>query len=150
MWQLFSCYGANNLLCLLGQTVFFVWTSLFYIEWWKFCSCLIHWSRHRWTGRYEAHLWDNSCRKDGQTRKGRQGWYKIQNKRCSESYPSPYNSFLTFWFLFSIFEMVILGFAMTECDWPRLAVYLGKKNRFLSNHAFYCSVSCFELRLVDP
>ncbi|KAL5211081.1 hypothetical protein ABZP36_006704 [Zizania latifolia] len=29
-------------------------------------------SRHRWTGRYEAHLWDNSCRKDGQTRKGRQ------------------------------------------------------------------------------
>lgn len=29
--------------------------------------------RHRWTGRYEAHLWDNSCRKEGQTRKGRQG-----------------------------------------------------------------------------
>ncbi|KAG5088912.1 hypothetical protein JHK86_001524 [Glycine max] len=28
---------------------------------------------HRWTGRYEAHLWDNSCRRDGQTRKGRQG-----------------------------------------------------------------------------
>lgn len=30
-------------------------------------------SRHRWTGRYEAHLWDNSCKKEGQTRKGRQG-----------------------------------------------------------------------------
>ncbi|VAI08056.1 unnamed protein product [Triticum turgidum subsp. durum] len=30
-------------------------------------------TRHRWTGRYEAHLWDNSCKKDGQTRKGRQG-----------------------------------------------------------------------------
>ena len=29
--------------------------------------------RHRWTGRYEAHLWDNSCRREGQTRKGRQG-----------------------------------------------------------------------------
>ncbi|CAN1289560.1 AP2-like ethylene-responsive transcription factor CRL5 [Linum perenne] len=29
--------------------------------------------RHRWTGRYEAHLWDNSCKKEGQTRKGRQG-----------------------------------------------------------------------------
>ncbi|KAL6649534.1 hypothetical protein ACP70R_013758 [Stipagrostis hirtigluma subsp. patula] len=29
-------------------------------------------TRHRWTGRYEAHLWDNSCKKDGQTRKGRQ------------------------------------------------------------------------------
>ncbi|KAE8658796.1 AP2-like ethylene-responsive transcription factor ANT [Hibiscus syriacus] len=31
-------------------------------------------TRHRWTGRYEAHLWDNSCRKEGQTRKGRQGF----------------------------------------------------------------------------
>lgn len=29
--------------------------------------------RHRWTGRYEAHLWDNSCRREGQARKGRQG-----------------------------------------------------------------------------
>ncbi|KAL6523376.1 hypothetical protein OROGR_016979 [Orobanche gracilis] len=26
----------------------------------------------RWTGRYEAHLWDNSCRREGQSRKGRQ------------------------------------------------------------------------------
>ncbi|KAF8664886.1 hypothetical protein HU200_054199 [Digitaria exilis] len=31
-------------------------------------------TRHRWTGRYEAHLWDNSCRREGQTRKGRQGY----------------------------------------------------------------------------
>uniref|UniRef100_M1B2U9 AP2 domain-containing transcription factor n=1 Tax=Solanum tuberosum TaxID=4113 RepID=M1B2U9_SOLTU len=30
-------------------------------------------TRHRWTGRYEAHLWDNSCRRQGQSRKGRQG-----------------------------------------------------------------------------
>ncbi|GJN06647.1 hypothetical protein PR202_ga24399 [Eleusine coracana subsp. coracana] len=29
-------------------------------------------TKHRWTGRYEAHLWDNSCRREGQTRKGRQ------------------------------------------------------------------------------
>ena len=34
---------------------------------------MMMWCRHRWTGRYEAHLWDNSCRKEGQTRKGRQG-----------------------------------------------------------------------------
>ncbi|KAK4407384.1 AP2-like ethylene-responsive transcription factor PLT2 [Sesamum angolense] len=26
-------------------------------------------TRHRWTGRYEAHLWDNSCRREGQSRK---------------------------------------------------------------------------------
>ncbi|XP_056690094.1 AP2-like ethylene-responsive transcription factor AIL6, partial [Spinacia oleracea] len=29
-------------------------------------------TRHRWTGRYEAPLWDNSCRREGQARKGRQ------------------------------------------------------------------------------
>ncbi|KAG2553616.1 AP2-like ethylene-responsive transcription factor CRL5 [Panicum virgatum] len=40
-------------------------------------------TRHRWTGRYEAHLWDNTCRKDGQTRKGRQvylGGYDTEDK----------------------------------------------------------------------
>nr|CAD1838006.1 unnamed protein product [Ananas comosus var. bracteatus] len=37
-------------------------------------------TRHRWTGRYEAHLWDNSCRKEGQTRKGRQGGYDNEEK----------------------------------------------------------------------
>ncbi|CAA0814593.1 AP2-like ethylene-responsive transcription factor AIL1 [Striga hermonthica] len=34
-------------------------------------------TRHRWTGRYEAHLWDNSCRKEGQTRKGRQDLFLL-------------------------------------------------------------------------
>ncbi|GMH06339.1 hypothetical protein Nepgr_008179 [Nepenthes gracilis] len=37
-------------------------------------------TRHRWTGRYEAHLWDNSCRKEGQSRKGRQGGYDTEEK----------------------------------------------------------------------
>ncbi|GFP87578.1 ap2-like ethylene-responsive transcription factor ant [Phtheirospermum japonicum] len=40
-------------------------------------------TRHRWTGRYEAHLWDNSCKKEGQTRKGRQGLargYDLEDK----------------------------------------------------------------------
>ncbi|XWS16168.1 hypothetical protein CRYUN_Cryun34aG0062100 [Craigia yunnanensis] len=37
-------------------------------------------TRHRWTGRYEAHLWDNSCRKEGQTRKGKQGGYDKEEK----------------------------------------------------------------------
>ncbi|KAE9458799.1 hypothetical protein C3L33_09291, partial [Rhododendron williamsianum] len=39
----------------------------FYVVW------QFEWFRHRWTGRYEAHLWDNSCKKEGQSRKGRQG-----------------------------------------------------------------------------
>ncbi|KAL4367658.1 hypothetical protein GQ457_05G014310 [Hibiscus cannabinus] len=34
-------------------------------------------TRHRWTGRYEAHLWDNSCRREGQARKGRQGHFSF-------------------------------------------------------------------------
>ncbi|KAI7747191.1 hypothetical protein M8C21_029552, partial [Ambrosia artemisiifolia] len=36
-----------------------------------------------WTGRYEAHLWDNSCKKEGQSRKGRQvylGGYDMEEK----------------------------------------------------------------------
>ncbi|XP_049415089.1 AP2-like ethylene-responsive transcription factor AIL5 [Solanum stenotomum] len=40
-------------------------------------------TRHRWTGRYEAHLWDNSCRRQGQSRKGRQvylGGYDKEEK----------------------------------------------------------------------
>ncbi|KAL4324358.1 hypothetical protein GQ457_11G018900 [Hibiscus cannabinus] len=38
--------------------------------------------RHRWTGRYEAHLWDNSCRRQGQSRKGRQaGGYDKEIKQ---------------------------------------------------------------------
>ncbi|KAJ4819552.1 AP2-like ethylene-responsive transcription factor [Rhynchospora pubera] len=37
-------------------------------------------TRHRWTGRYEAHLWDNSCKKEGQSRKGRQGGYDSEDK----------------------------------------------------------------------
>ncbi|WOK99589.1 AP2-like ethylene-responsive transcription factor ANT [Canna indica] len=36
-------------------------------------------TRHRWTGRYEAHLWDNSCKKEGQTRKGRQGIHHLNH-----------------------------------------------------------------------
>ncbi|XLR65027.1 hypothetical protein S83_015699 [Arachis hypogaea] len=37
-------------------------------------------TRHRWTGIYEAHLWDNSCKKEGQTKKGRQGGYHMEEK----------------------------------------------------------------------
>ncbi|KAF7817416.1 AP2-like ethylene-responsive transcription factor ANT [Senna tora] len=37
-------------------------------------------TRHRWTGRYEAHLWDNTCKKQGQTKKGRQGGYDKEEK----------------------------------------------------------------------
>lgn len=48
----------------------------FFVLFWNFfmyVNCVWGWCRHRWTGRYEAHLWDNSCRREGQARKGRQG-----------------------------------------------------------------------------
>ncbi|RDX74075.1 AP2-like ethylene-responsive transcription factor, partial [Mucuna pruriens] len=32
-------------------------------------------TRHRWTGRYEAHLWDKHCWNESQKKKGRQGAY---------------------------------------------------------------------------
>jgi hypothetical protein len=76
MRQLFSCYGGNNLLCLLGPNSSDCLNRDYFIlneNDGGFCLCWIHWSRHMWTGRYEAHLWDNSYMKDGQTRKGRQG-----------------------------------------------------------------------------
>ncbi|KAH7405043.1 hypothetical protein KP509_15G054600 [Ceratopteris richardii] len=40
-------------------------------------------TKHRWTGRFEAHLWDNTCRREGQARKGRQvylGGYDSEEK----------------------------------------------------------------------
>ncbi|XVE91179.1 hypothetical protein DITRI_Ditri20bG0133600 [Diplodiscus trichospermus] len=32
-------------------------------------------TRHRWTGRFEAHLWDKNCWNETQNKKGRQGAY---------------------------------------------------------------------------
>ncbi|GMI94613.1 hypothetical protein HRI_003130600 [Hibiscus trionum] len=32
-------------------------------------------TRHRWTGRYEAHIWDKNCWNESQNNKGRQGAY---------------------------------------------------------------------------
>ncbi|GAA0153231.1 DNA-binding transcription factor [Lithospermum erythrorhizon] len=36
-------------------------------------------TRHRWTGRYEAHLWDKNCYNEAQNKKGRQGAYDEEN-----------------------------------------------------------------------
>ncbi|XP_015689373.1 AP2-like ethylene-responsive transcription factor PLT1 isoform X2 [Oryza brachyantha] len=40
-------------------------------------------TRHRWSGKYEAHLWDSSCRMEGRRRKGKQvylGSYDTEEK----------------------------------------------------------------------
>ncbi|KAE8816720.1 AP2-like ethylene-responsive transcription factor AIL5 [Hordeum vulgare] len=36
-------------------------------------SCYHGVTRHRWSGKYEAHLWDSTCRVEGRRRKGKQG-----------------------------------------------------------------------------
>ncbi|CAI5976465.1 unnamed protein product [Closterium sp. NIES-65] len=50
-------------------------------------------TRHRWTGRYEAHLWDNSCPKEGTNKRGRQVIHQLpfhledlfQQNECDEA-----------------------------------------------------------------
>ncbi|XP_050102867.1 uncharacterized protein LOC126582714 isoform X3 [Malus sylvestris] len=39
--------------------------------------------KHEGTGRYEAHLWDNGCNKEGQSRKGRQAGELQSNDESS-------------------------------------------------------------------
>lgn len=46
----------------------------------EFCQLCI---RHRWTGRYEAHLWDKSTWNQNQNKKGKQGlgcWTEVRFK----------------------------------------------------------------------
>ncbi|KAK1619828.1 hypothetical protein QYE76_025345 [Lolium multiflorum] len=43
-------------------------------------SCFHGVTRHRWSGKYEAHLWDSTCRVEGRRRKGRQGSYDTEKK----------------------------------------------------------------------
>ena len=46
-------------------------------------SCFHGVTRHRWSGKYEAHLWDSTCRVEGRRRKGKQvylGSYDTEQK----------------------------------------------------------------------
>eukprot|EP01018_Ginkgo_biloba_P008850 Gb_09764 [translate_table: standard] len=42
-------------------------------------------TRHRWTGRYEAHLWDKTTWNAGQTKKGKQGAY-VEEESAARAY----------------------------------------------------------------
>ncbi|TVU28515.1 hypothetical protein EJB05_20034 [Eragrostis curvula] len=46
-------------------------------------------TRHRWSGKYEAHLWDSSCRVEGRRRKGKQGSYDTEEK-AARAYDVPH------------------------------------------------------------
>nr|KYP66241.1 AP2-like ethylene-responsive transcription factor AIL6 [Cajanus cajan] len=90
-------------------------------------------TRHRWTGRYEAHLWDNSCRREGQARKGRQVekcGYVCKNYSKYKTIYSPslsLNSFhrsvcilsLALTFAFAFHSPGKLGLTITSCGYDK-------------------------------
>ncbi|KAG6493665.1 hypothetical protein ZIOFF_048658 [Zingiber officinale] len=73
-------------------------------------------TRHRWTGRYEAHLWDNSCRREGQLRKGRQGIVRVEFFRKISSIGKISDLFL-------FFHGILVGYPHSVLF--RCPVYLG-------------------------
>ncbi|KAJ4766621.1 AP2-like ethylene-responsive transcription factor [Rhynchospora pubera] len=81
-------------------------------------------TRHRWTGRYEAHLWDNSCRREGQTRKGRQG-IKLYTSVSFIFYT--YNILIVMSLTIIVFLLVcvLANIFVLHLDVSRTAVYLG-------------------------
>jgi len=102
--------------------------------------------RHRWTGRYEAHLWDNSCRKEGQTRKGRQGVRENKLLIFSVFLSSIHTyavfllflqkNILTVAFLFHI----LFGYIHLSMSLKSYAVYLGRCNSLLCQILFVCCI----------
>ncbi|XP_073314365.1 AP2-like ethylene-responsive transcription factor ANT isoform X1 [Primulina huaijiensis] len=89
-------------------------------------------TRHRWTGRYEAHLWDNSCKKEGQTRKGRQGTYKDKKPMAfSTNFIKLMNFDFYLCFIFNFKRLLFLvgfplfGLAMLFPSNCVISVYLG-------------------------
>lgn len=86
--------------------------------------CLL---RHRWTGRYEAHLWDSSCKKEGQSRKGRQGQWRV----CQ---------FFVFCFSFHcllLFQFLICGI---PCHWLVLVLLRCVCHSQLPNNKTQCTL----------
>lgn len=99
-------------------------------------------NRHRWTGRYEAHLWDNSCKKEGQSRKGRQGY-------CFLNYSALFFIILTqlLNFAFSVFLCVsMFGTGRTNNMYSTLPVYLGKLILYMNNYSYYYSILIYILK----
>ncbi len=65
------CYFFLNFVVICKQDFNFQLLLCMNLIWHLFC--IIY--RHRWTGRYEAHLWDKSTWNQNQNKKGKQGLY---------------------------------------------------------------------------
>ena len=84
----------------------------------EFCELII---RHRWTGRYEAHLWDKSTWNQNQNKKGKQGSFRF----CSVLFfVSGFNmckaeiAYVFRFFFFLLFVNWLVGWT-TVRDWWR-------------------------------
>ncbi|KAL9224615.1 hypothetical protein vseg_000634 [Gypsophila vaccaria] len=84
-------------------------------------------TRHRWTGRFEAHLWDKDCWTNGQKKKGRQGAYNDE-ATAARAYDL---AALKYWG-----KQTILNFPLSnyEKDWVEMTVlsreeYIGNLRR---------------------
>jgi hypothetical protein len=76
-------------------------------------------SRHRWTGRYEAHLWDNSCRREGQSRKGRQGASPSKLLQMISLLMFVWLTIFFFVLLDGIFFLLLADASDVQCIWVR-------------------------------
>lgn len=66
---IFFCFFMSLYIMVYVASLYFYLVSFIII-----ISCFwFHGIRHRWTGRYEAHLWDKSTWNQNQNKKGKQG-----------------------------------------------------------------------------
>jgi hypothetical protein len=68
--------------------------------------------RHRWTGRYEAHLWDKNSWNESQNKKGRQGSSSSSSQSHFIFLSKSFTVILTSHFIF-----LVLFFALTSMVW---------------------------------
>ena len=95
----------NRLIWVLS--VFYVFFFLFSFAW-VYLVCF----RHRWTGRYEAHLWDKNSWNEGQNKKGRQGSVVICLFFLFESVSWGDSNFFVLWSFDSCLCIAVRGLLM--------------------------------------
>ncbi|KAF8407293.1 hypothetical protein HHK36_006420 [Tetracentron sinense] len=89
-------------------------------------------TRHRWTGRYEAHLWDKNCWNESQNKKGRQGAYDDE-EAAAHAYDL---AALKYWGHETILNFPLLTYQeeLKEMEGQSKEEYIGSLRRSLLDH----------------
>ncbi|CAA0816496.1 AP2-like ethylene-responsive transcription factor [Striga hermonthica] len=84
-------------------------------------------TRHRWTGRYEAHLWDKNCLSENKNKKGKQGAYDDE-EAAAHAYDL---AALKYWGQETItnFPLTSYGKELVEMDGQSKEEYIGSLRR---------------------